>query len=108
MSKLENLMDFEKLNDLLKKKDIEISKLYKLLGRKEIKQEEEEQEEKKFNALLWILAIIGVVAAVAAISYAVYRYFRPDYLEDFDDDFEDDLEDYEIGEEDDCLYEDEE
>ena len=39
--------------------------------------------------------------AVAGIAYAVYRYFTPDYLEDFededydDDDFEDEDEDFE-------------
>lgn len=41
--------------------------------------------------MIAVLAVIGAVAAVAAIAYAVYRYFTPDYLEDFDDDdFEDD------------------
>lgn len=51
-----------------------------------------EEEEKKFpRAILWALAIIGAIAAVAGIAYAVYLYFTPDYLEDFDDDdFEDD------------------
>ena len=29
-------------------------------------------------------------AAVAAIAYGVYRFFTPDYLEDFEDDFDDD------------------
>ena len=42
------------------------------------------------------------VAAVAGIAYAVYRYFTPDYLDDFDDedfedeDFDDDFEDEDI------------
>ena len=35
---------------------------------------------------MWVLAIIGAVAAVAGIAYAVYRFFTPDYLEDFEDD----------------------
>ncbi len=51
------------------------------------------KEEKKSNTLLWVLAIIGAVVAVAAIAYAVYRYLKPDYLEDFEDEFEDDFED---------------
>ena len=40
--------------------------------------------------------------AVAGIAYAVYRYFTPDYLDDFDDedfedeDFDDDFEDEDI------------
>ena len=42
---------------------------------------------------LWVLAIIGVVAAVAAIAYGVYRFFTPDYLEEFEDDFDDDFDD---------------
>ena len=49
--------------------------------------------EKKGNTVLWVLAVIGAVAAVAAIAYAVYRYMRPDYLEDFEDEFEDEFED---------------
>ena len=46
--------------------------------------------------------IVGAVAAVAGIAYAVYRYFTPDYLDDFDDedfedeDFDDDFEDEDI------------
>ena len=38
-------------------------------------------------------AIIGVIAAVAGIAYALYRYFKPDYLEDYEDDF--DFDEYE-------------
>ena len=53
-----------------------------ILGRK---------KENKCNKLLWVFAIIGAIAAVAAISYAVYRYLKPDYLEDFEDDFDDDF-----------------
>ena len=33
-----------------------------------------------------ILAVVGAVAAVAGIAYAVYCFFTPDYLEDFEDD----------------------
>ncbi|MBE5866634.1 MAG: DUF4366 domain-containing protein [Lachnospiraceae bacterium] len=69
-----------KLNDLLNKK---------------------EEENKKTNTIVWVLAIIGFVVAAAAIGYAVYRYFHPDYLEDFDDEFEDDFDD------DDDFFEDE-
>ena len=52
-----------------------------------------EEEEKKCNTVLWVFAIIGAVAAIAGIAYAAYRYFKPDYLEDFEDDFEDEFED---------------
>ena len=51
-----------------------------------------EEPEKKKSPILTILAIIGAIAAVAGIAFAVYKYFAPDYLEDFDDDidFDDD------------------
>ena len=49
------------------------------------------EDEKEKNTVLWVLAIIGAVAAVAGIAFAVYRFFAPDYLEDFDDDFDDDF-----------------
>ena len=49
----------------------------------------------------------------AGIAYAVYRYFTPDYLEDFEDDFDeddfdDDFFDDEDDEEDGPSFEDEE
>ena len=56
---------------------------------------QKKEEEKPKNVVLWVLAAIGAVTAVAAIAYAVYRYFTPDYLEDFDDDFDDYFEDEE-------------
>ena len=56
------------------------------------REEESTMRETKRDPILWTLAIIGVIAAVAAIAYAVYRYFTPDYLEDYDDDFFDDEE----------------
>ena len=71
----------------------ELKKLGELLGSKK-------EEDKKGNTLVWVLAIIGAVAAVAAIAYAVYRYFTPTYLEDFEDDFDDDFDDDFFDEED--------
>jgi len=62
------------------------SKLTQLLHKKE-------EEEKRNCSIVCILAIIGAVAAVAAIAYGVYKYFTPDYLEDFDDAFDDDFDD---------------
>ena len=50
LSKMEELMNASKLNELLHKK---------------------EEEDKKKTCILWILAIIGAVAAVAAIAYAI-------------------------------------
>ena len=71
LSKVEEIMNATKLNELLKKKD----------------------DEKVKKTVIWVLAIVGAVAAVAAIAYAVYCFFTPDYLEDFEDDFEDDFDD---------------
>ena len=64
MSRVEEIMNSTRLNELLHRK---------------------EEEDKKKNCILWVLAIIGAVAAVAGIAYAVYRFFTPDYLEDFED-----------------------
>lgn len=86
MNKLENLIEAAKLNEILGKK---------------------EPEKKKCNPALCVLAIIGAVAAVAAIAYAVYRYFTPNYLEDFEDDFEDEFEDEESDEDEDDFFVDE-
>ena len=44
---------------------------------------------KKKNTALKVFAVIGVIVAVAGVAYALYRYFKPDYLEDYEDDFED-------------------
>lgn len=79
MNKLENLIEVTKLNELLGKKE----------------------EKKKCSPVVWVLAIIGAVAAVAAIAYAVYRYFTPSYLEDFEEEFEDEFEDEEAEDEED-------
>ena len=53
-----------------------------------------QEAESQKNKVIWVLAIIGAVAAVAGIAYAVYRFFTPDYLEEFEDDFDDDFDDY--------------
>ena len=52
-----------------------------------------EQEEKKCNTIAIVSGNVLGVAAIAAIAYALYIYFAPDYLDDFEDEWEDD--DYE-------------
>ena len=94
MNKLEDLLAQIKSKDLKDIKDL--NDIKELLSGKQVVVE----EKKKSNPLVWILAVVGFVAAVAGIAYAVYRYFTPDYLEDFededyDDDFEDEDEDFE-------------
>lgn len=79
MNKLENLIEMSKLNDLLGKKE----------------------EEKKCNTVLCVLAVIGVIAAAAAVAYAIYRYFNPRFLDDFEDEFEDEFEEDEDDDDDD-------
>ncbi len=62
------------------------------------------KEEPKKKGINW-MCILGVIAAILVVAgciYGLYRYFTPDYLDDFDDDFEDD--DFE----DDDFFEDEE
>ena len=79
LSKLEEYIDMAKINELLGKK---------------------EEEKKKCNTVLWVFAVIGAIAAIVGIAYAVYRYLKPDYLEDFEDDFDDDFFEDEDEEED--------
>lgn len=55
-----------------------------------------ESPQKKKNTAIKIFAVIGVIVAVAGIAYALYRYFKPDYLEDLEDDFEDFEDDFEV------------
>ena len=67
------------------------------------------EEEKKNNILMWVAITIGAVLAVAGIAYAVYRFFTPDYLEDFDEDFDDDdYDDDDYDDEDDFFDEEDE
>lgn len=86
MNKLENLIEMARLNDLLGKR---------------------EEENKECRTLMWVLAVIGAVAAVAGIAYAVYRFMRPDYLDDFEDEFEDDFEDEESEDDEEDFFVDE-
>ena len=51
------------------------------------------RQEKTEKSHKWVkvLAIIGGVTAIAAIAYGIYRFFAPDYLDDFEDDLDDDF-----------------
>lgn len=85
MKKINDIITDSKLYDYFKPSTVEVV---------------EAEEPKCKNKALKIFAIIGVIAAVAGIAYALYRYFKPDYLEDYEDDFEDDLDDSDDFEED--------
>lgn len=61
------------------------------------------KEEKKCNPIVIALIVIGVIVVVAAAIYGIYRFFKPDYLEDFEDDeFEDEF-DEDFFEDDDII-----
>ena len=51
----------------------------------------EKEECKACKIILWVLAVVGIIAAVAGIAYAVYRFVKPDYLEDYEDDIDDEF-----------------
>ncbi len=86
MNRLEDLIVMKKLQDLMGKKE----------------------EKKEISPICWVIAVVLVIAAAGAIAYALYRYFTPDYLEDFEDDFEDDFDDDFFEEEEDDAEEKEE
>ncbi|MDO5574821.1 MAG: hypothetical protein Q4G60_12680, partial [bacterium] len=73
--KANEVLNAVKANDFLKKK------------------QEEEEEKSCCNTWKWIIGIVLGVALIAGIAYALYCYFTPDYLEDFEDDLDDDFND---------------
>ena len=68
MTKVEELIHANKIAELLSKKE----------------------DEDKRNKILCIAAIIGLIVAVVGIAYAIHRFLKPDYLEDFEDDLDED------------------
>ncbi len=80
MTKVEELIHANKIAELLSKRE----------------------DEDKRNKILCIAAIIGLIVAVVGIAYAIHRFLKPDYLEDFEDDLdEDDFDDDFFDDEDD-------
>ena len=64
------------------------------------------KEEKKMNPIVVFLIVIGVIVVIATALYAIYRFFAPDYLDDFEEDeFEDEFDD-DFFEDDDIILED--
>ena len=84
-----------------------MSKLEELAAKMLKKEEEKEQ---KCNLVVCILGAVLVIAAIAGIAYAVYRFMKPDYLEDYEDDIEDefDYDDDFFDDEDEFEFEDDE
>ena len=76
-SKLEDIIEMTRINELLDRRDAACAK-------------------KPSNVILWVLAVLGAVSAVAIIAFLVYRYMTPAYEDDFyDDDFDDFEDDFE-------------
>ena len=79
----ERLCDMEKIENL-----INVSKLNKLLKKEEAFNKQEEKKKK----VCTILAIAGAVVGIVLLAYGLYKYLKPDYLDEFDDDdFDDDF-----------------
>ena len=72
----------DKMEDLKNLLTANVNKVTELLHKKE---KEEIMEEKKKSKAGLIFAIIGIVVVVAAAAYGLYRFFAPDYLEDFEE-----------------------
>ncbi len=72
-----------------------------------LRKDEEEAVMRKKSPVFTVLAVIGAIAAVACIAFAVYKYFTPDYLDDFDDG-EDDFDDDDLFEDEDDIVKPEE
>jgi len=51
------------------------------------------EPKKENNPYIVALVMVGAVALVAAVAYAVYYFFVPDRVVDFDDDFDEEYED---------------
>lgn len=60
-------------------------------------------EKKKCSWWKCLLVIVLVVAAIGGIAYALIKYFKPEYEDEFMDDIDDEFED-----DDDDLFEDDE
>ena len=71
----------------------------------EMKWKELLKKEKKANPIVVVLVVIGIIVVIAAAVYAIYRFFAPDYLKDFEDELEDEF-DEDFFEEDDLILED--
>jgi len=79
----------------MKKMDISNKVLEELLKNERIAEllHIEQKQEKKKHTLVIVFAVIGVIAALAGAAYACYKFFAPDFFDDWDDDFDDDWDD---------------
>jgi len=78
LAKAKNIIDEVKSYDY---SDVSIPDIFK---------KEEPAPKKCKSKVTCVVCIIIAVILVALVIYGLYRYFTPDYLDDFDDDFDDD------------------
>lgn len=55
------------------------------------KQKKEPVVEKKKCKVGCVIGVVAVVAVIALAAYGLYKYLKPDYMDDFDDDYEDEF-----------------
>lgn len=88
----------ERLDDLIKtvkaQEAVSVAKANEVLEALKTAEflKKKEEEEKKCNTIAIVCGIVLGIVAVAAIAYALYLYFAPDCLDDFEDEYDDDYE----------------
>lgn len=79
-----------------------LSRVDELVGLARFGEVMKKRDDEKFKKTLYtVVAIVAGVAVIAGIAFALYKFFNPEYLEDFEEDFEDDFDDEYFEEEDD-------
>ena len=51
------------------------------------------RKDEQKSAVKKVIVAAGVLAVIAAVAFCIYKFFAPDYMDDFDDKFEDDFDD---------------
>lgn len=54
---------------------------------------EKQPEKKSCNIAAVIVTIFAIIGVIAAAVFVIYKYFGPEYFEDFEDDYEEDFDD---------------
>lgn len=81
---LASLIDVDKLKSIVEERKEAVADMVK----------KDEVEEKSTKSIVkTVLIVCGVIAGICGIAYALYRYFKPDYDDEFDDDFDDAFDD---------------
>lgn len=79
-----------------------LARVDELVGLARFDEVMKKRDDAKFKkTVCTVLIVVAAVLAVAGIAFALYKFFTPEYLEDFEEDFEDDFDDEYFEEEDD-------